>query len=721
MGYYYKNQNGVNRSKIENNYGIKFSGWLFLVLFILSVVIFGSLAGSVRGDSTGNPEIEYLDYVVIIDSNYAITQVEEMFKNPYDHGIDQTFEFQIPEKAYISNFSMTVDGVIHYAEIVPKDEGAERYSEAAMSGTDAGLVEAKGKNVFSYSVSLSPYQEILLGLRYEQFIEKKLGGYEYTIPLSGNNFKYNIKSFSVDLFVRSEQFLTQLNIENYPEAENSVEFIGRNVGTSFFKTSGIPKKDFIVSYEIKSPPVNGTMINFFDGTEGYFFHVFSPQRFDLGGSAMDKEIIFVLDKSGSMQGKKISQLKQAFGEIIYQLPDKDSFNIIMFDNSIKKYNSELLSAELKNKNDANDYIDDISASGSTNINDAMVSALNMFQYSETKVPIIVMLTDGLPTAGVTNPSVIRENIKEKNTAKVGIFSLGFGYDVDFEFLKAMSLENNGLAFRIYEGEDASEQITNFYETISTPLLRNLVFSYSDGCYEVYPQKLDQLFEGTEAVVVGKYNTDTSSITSEVEATSWEGYKAFNETFKLNESTNHSFIPRLWAFQKINYLINELTVQGKNESLKENITDLALKYSFVTPYTSLLIEITDTSSGDSEDTNKEEKTSSTEPDNDNNPDSSQDNTPASSTNPDPTPPRTAPDYNKPKKESEKKDDAKSGSDGGIFGDDEDNDILGPFETEEAGAGGLNMISIVLCFPIIIIGIIILIILVVKASKKRKNRL
>jgi uncharacterized protein YegL len=709
MGYYYKNQNGVNNLKRENNDGIKFSGWLFLVLFVLSVVVFGGLAKNVSGGSSDKPEIEYLDYVVIIDNNYAITQIEEMFKNPYDHGIDQTFTFQIPEKAFISNFSMTVDGSIHYAQIVPKDEGAERYSEAAMSGTDAGLVEAKGKNLFSYSVSLSPYQEILLGLRYEQFIEKKLGGYEYIIPLSGNNFGYNIKSFSVDLFVRSERFLTKLDIENYPEAENSIDFIGRNVGTSFYKTSGTPQKDFIVSYEIRFPPVNGTMINYYDGTEGYFFHVFSPQRSDLGGSAMDKEIIFVLDKSGSMQGKKISQLKQAFGEIIYQLPDKDSFNIIMFDNSIKKYNSELLSADLENKNDANDYIDDISAGGSTNINDAMVSALNMFQYTETKVPIIVMLTDGLPTAGVTNPSAIRENIKEKNSAKVGIFSLGFGYDVDFEFLKAMSLENNGLALRIYEGEDAGEQITNFYETISTPLLRNLAFSYSEGCYEIFPQKLDQLFEGTEAVVVGKYNNETSSINTKVEATSWEGYKTFKKTYQLNESSNHSFIPRLWAFQKIKYLINELTVQGKNESLKENITNLALEYSFVTPYTSLLIEITDTSSDGSGDSGNEQKTSSNDPDND--ADSSQDNTPPTNTNPDPQPPRTAPSYDspndKPKEESEKKD---GDDDGYLFGN-------GAAKSEAAS----DMMMISLCFPIVIIGIIILVIIMVKAGKKRKNQL
>ena len=123
-----------------------------------------------------------------------------------------------------------------------------------------------------------------------------------------------------------------------------------------------------------------------------------------------------------------------------------------------------------------------------------------------------MLTDGKANAGkYTTPPTIRENILKLNTEEVSIFSLGFGYDVDFDFLKALSLENFGYAFRIYEGEDAGEQITNFYETISTPLLKNIKFNY-DNVDEVYPTEVDNLFEGSEITVVGK-NNNLNSITS----------------------------------------------------------------------------------------------------------------------------------------------------------------------------------------------------------------
>jgi uncharacterized protein YegL/DNA-binding MarR family transcriptional regulator len=337
------------------------------------------------------------------------------------------------------------------------------------------------------------------------------------------------------------------------------------------------------------------MLNYHDDIDEFFFHIFSPQRTDLGGQAMAKDIIFVLDKSGSMSGEKIQQLKEAFNEIINQLPEQDSFNLIMFDQTIKKYKEELIAVSEENKSDAVNYINGIQAGGSTNINEALTTALDMFKITETKVPIIVMLTDGLPTAGVTNTQTIRENIKNENTAGVAIFCLGFGFDVDFEFLKAMALENYGIAIRIYEGEDASEQITNFYETISTPLLKGLKFSYSDGAYEIYPTTVDQLFEGAEVVVVGKYNGTDRKLSSMVEATSWEGMKVFGEVFPLDDSNNNSFIPRFWAYAKIRYLLDELAVVGYNESIVENITELGLTYGFVTPYTSLLVEITETES------------------------------------------------------------------------------------------------------------------------------
>lgn len=562
---------------------------IFILTFILisSIIVINTQVAAERADDS--PEIDYLKIETEIDNNYAITEIHEMIRNPYNYSIDETFSFEIPQKAFISNFSLTIGNDTYYAEIVPKDVGQQKYEEAVINGSDAGLVEASDKNIFSYSVSLSPYQEILVGLRYEQFLEKSLGGYEYVIPFSSGTIEQKVNSFSIEISLKSRLMITSVSVENYRD-EAQIDGSAYEVEVTYQTSSSVPTADFIVTYEIAAPPINGTMLNYNDGTDEFFFHIFSPQRDALGGGVMAKEIIFVLDKSGSMAGEKIAQLKVAFGEIINQLRTGDTFNIVMFDSTIMEYKTELIGVSSENKTEATNYINNIAAGGSTNINDALTTALDMFEITETKVPIIVMLTDGLPTAGVTNTHSIRENIRNKNTAGVAIFCLGFGFDVDFEFLKAMSLENYGIAIRIYEGEDASEQITDFYDTISTPLLKGLIFSYPSGAHEVYPTKVDQLFEGAEVVVVGKYAGENREIMATVDGTSWEGGRTFKEIFQLEDDTNHTFIPRFWAYAKIMYLLDEIAISGENESLVENVTDLALEYGFVTPYTSLLVEI-----------------------------------------------------------------------------------------------------------------------------------
>jgi uncharacterized protein YegL/DNA-binding MarR family transcriptional regulator len=566
--------------------------WISILVIIISSFSMVNLQSASSAETSSTPGIEYLEIDTVIDNNYAVTDIREKFVNPNNYSIDKTFSFMTPEKAFLSNFSLTIDNETHYAQIVPIDVGQQKYQEAVVNGSDAGLVEAKGKNIFSYSVSISPYQEIIVGLRYEQYIEKSLGGYQYIVPLSGRDKVNNVKDFSIDISLKAGLFLNDLQVENYRDHTKITWVSSNEASVSYYEYSAVPADDFIINYKLAVPPINGKMFNYNDGIDEFFFHVFSPQRSDLGGKALDKDIIFVLDKSGSMEGTKIRQLKEAFKEIINQLPTKDTFNLVMFDSAVKKYSNQLIGASQENKTKAVEYINNIDAGGGTNFNEGILTALEMFEISELKVPIVVMLSDGLPTAGVTNLKTIRENVKSQNTADVAVFSLGFGDDVDFEFLKALSLENYGIAIRIFEGEDASEQITNFYDTISTPLLKNLLFKYSEGAYEIYPVKVDRLFEGSEVVVVGKYDSPERSITSTVDATSWEGMRTFTETYELEEATNYSFIPRFWAYAKITYLLDFIAVYGNNESVIENVTNMALEYGFVTPYTSFLVEITE---------------------------------------------------------------------------------------------------------------------------------
>jgi uncharacterized protein YegL len=336
-------------------------------------------------------------------------------------------------------------------------------------------------------------------------------------------------------------------------------------------------------------------------------HVFSPEEADLGTSAMDKEIIFVLDKSGSMEGYKIEQVKEVFGKIIEDLPPGDYFNIIFFDSTVQSYSGALMEANPEGKGGALDFVNSLEANGGTNINEALLTALGMFSPESERVPIIVFLTDGEPTEGVVSPYAIRQNIKDANVAQVSIFSIAFGIEDEsnYHFLRAMSLENYGTAEWFSPEANVAEEIGSFYETISTPLITDMGFSYGGDVSETVNTGEKNLFAGSDAIVFGKYNTGAGSIHADVTASTRKGDRDFSKEFAVTPKDTNSFIPRVWAYTTINSLLDRIEVEGEDEALVSEITGFALEFGFVTPYTSLFVELPETANAEPNDAVSEE--------------------------------------------------------------------------------------------------------------------
>jgi len=325
------------------------------------------------------------------------------------------------------------------------------------------------------------------------------------------------------------------------------------------------------------------------GDQGYMMHVFSPSETDLGTTALSKAIIFVVDKSGSMEGDKIAQVKTVFTKIISDLPPDDHFNVIFFDTTTQTFSNTLMEANTKNKTDAVNFVNGLDAYGGTNINQALLDSLGMFDNSSKRVPIIVFLTDGEPTEGITSPYVIRNNIKEANIAQVSIFTIAFGIqnEANYDFLKALSLENYGKAQRFFLEGKVEEEITDFYKTISTPLITNMSFTYN-AVTDVANTGQFNLFAGSDAIVLGKYSGST--ITSDVVATTRTGNRNFKQSFNVVSKPENSFIPRLWAYTKIKNMMDRIDVEGETDTLVSSVTNISLEFKFVTPYTSLFVEV-----------------------------------------------------------------------------------------------------------------------------------
>ncbi len=550
-------------------------------IIFVSLVMLALAQGAVA-----QPVVDYLKINADVNNGYAVTTVEEKLSNQLDIPAEDEFKFLIPDEAFISGFSLIIDGKEYKADVLPKKEAQQKFEQAASQGRSAGLLETRKKNLFSYSLSFAPRKSITVRLKYEQAVKKSLGEYEYVLHLRNTDAAHPVNDLSVNLNITSLNDITTLTTPGFTGA--GVKYLSTTKGQVTYSANALPDKDLTVVYTTSNPPLNGDMLFYNIGGQGYMMHVFSPTETDLGTTALSKDIIFVIDKSGSMSGEKIAQVKRVFTSIISDLPPDDYFNVIFFDASTRTFSGTLMEANTKNKADAANFVNSLDANGGTNINQALLDALGMFSKT-SRVPIIVFLTDGAPTEGITSPYVIRRNVKDANKVEVSIFTIAFGIEDEsnYDFLKALSLENYGKAQRFYQEGTVEEEMTDFYRTISTPLITDMIFTYN-AVSDVVNTGEDNLFAGSDAIVLGKYSAGT--ITSDIAATTRTGSRNFRNSFTAAPRPENAFIPRLWAYTKIRKLMDRIDVEGETDTLVSAVTSISLEFKFVTPYTSLFVEV-----------------------------------------------------------------------------------------------------------------------------------
>jgi len=563
---------------------VKRRATVIVCVTLLLIVLFPTVALAQAGGFGSTLEIEELRVDGVINNGYAITTISETFTNTADFAQNADFMVTIPEGAFISNFTITMGDKEFYGEVAPKEEAQEEYDEAVEKGQSAGLVSSSGENTFGYQISVAAGKTLTMSLRYEEFLVKRSWRYNYMVHLSKCSFGSNIKSYSFSVDIRSHGEISDIEQFGISGTVNDEDTYRASV--SHTSTDVTTFGDVNIRYRTSTLPKSGNMLFY----NGYFLHSFCPALSDVGGSPLDKKIVFVLDKSGSMNtGNKMFSMQSAFTEIINQLRPTDMFNMVAFSNDVDEFKTSFIIANDSNKADAVTYTNALYPEGSTDIDGALSAGLGNFMGTDSYAPIMVFLTDGVPTAGETNEQSIRKNIISQNTAGVSIFSLGFGDDVEFAFLDALSLENSGDAYMIEEGTSAAEQLTDFFDTIATPVLWDIAFEYNG--IDVYPLHVEQLFEGSEIAVVGRVKDDSTSVSTTVVGMSAQGSETFSENFAVKaDDPDNAFVERFWAYYHIDKLLDDIVVKGEDPALVEEITELSVEHSFVTPYTSLVITI-----------------------------------------------------------------------------------------------------------------------------------
>jgi Ca-activated chloride channel family protein len=532
--------------------------------------------------------VKYHRVMVEIRDQAAKTSIDQVFVNNYDRDIEGIFIFPLPEKAAISEFAMYVGDKKIEGEILDSGQARRIYEDIVRRLKDPALLEYVGRNTFRARIFPIPARgEKRIQLSYSELLKGEKGVVRYLYPLNTERFSYRpIEEVAVSVRIDSKVPLT--NIYS-PSHKVSVRKDGPNKATLGFEEKDVkPDKDFIVYYAVSPDEVGMSFLNYSDKEDSYFMLLAAPRYVEAKERIINKNLVFVLDSSGSMSGKKIQQTKEAARFIINHLDEKDHFSIIDFDDGVSLFSDGLVPASAANKEKALRFASAVEDSGGTNINEALLKALGMMPKGE-RPNYVLFLTDGLPTVGITDIGEILKNVSAANTAKSRLFVFGVGYDVNTELLDTLSADNRGTSVYVGENEDLEVAVSGYYEKISSPLLANLALNFKGiETFQSYPRTLPDLFKGSQLVVLGNYKGDGPVSIALSGKVGKEEKRFVLDNQKLVQDEGYNFLPRLWATRRIGFLLEQIRLQGDEKELVDEIRNLGVKYGIVTPYTSFLV-------------------------------------------------------------------------------------------------------------------------------------
>ncbi|XP_014431214.2 inter-alpha-trypsin inhibitor heavy chain H3-like isoform X1 [Pelodiscus sinensis] len=549
-----------------------------------------------------------------VTSRFVHTVITSRAVNRANVSKEVVFDVELPKTAFITNFSMTIDGIAYLGNIKEKETAKKQYEKAVSRGHTAGLVKASGRKTekFTVSVNVAAASKVTFELTYEELLKRHLGKYEVLIKVKP---KQLVKHFQIEVNIFEPQGISELEafgsfINNDLIQAIEKSFSGKKGHVSFKPTidqqqtckncsTSFLDGDFTIKYDVKrDSPGNLQIIN------GYFVHFFAPANLP----RVPKNVIFVIDISSSMMGRKLEQTKKALLKILDDVKENDHFNFIMFDSMITPWKEQLVKATLDNLKEAQAFVKSIRTRGSTNINDALIRTVKMMNEAhqgkllpERSSSTVIMLTDGNPTSGEINPRKIQDNVKNAIQGRFSLYNLAFGYDMDYNFLEKMALENNGLARRIYEDSDSALQLQSFYEEVANPMLLEVQLHYPiNAISELTQNNFNHYYDGSEIVVAGcVIDNELDSFMADVKAQGANNDVTFTEQIDIEEKAQAlqeqeyifgDYIERLWAYLTIQQLLEKRisAEEEKRENLTAEALKLSLKYKFVTPLTSMVV-------------------------------------------------------------------------------------------------------------------------------------
>ncbi|MBN1918054.1 MAG: VWA domain-containing protein [Verrucomicrobia bacterium] len=558
--------------------------------------------------ATGAVEITAVDVGVVIVEQVATTTMDISLRNPTRGRLEAELLVPVPEGAVVRAFTFQGAASEPTAQLLTKEEARSTYERIVAKMRDPAILEFAGSDLVRSSVfPVEAHGTQKVRLSYEHLLPADGDRVDYVLPRSESlevtvpwNVSVKIKSKTPISTVYSPSHM----LDTTRGGDTSVSAkIAANAVTQpgAFRLSYLLERDGVTASLLAYPdPVNGG---------GYFLLLAglpaSPHR-GSNALAIKREVTLVLDRSGSMQGDKLRQVREAALQIIAGLEDGEAFNIIAYNEAVEVFAARPLLKTDETEQKARAWLAGMTARGGTNIHDALLEALRQKPIEGT-LPIVLFLTDGFPTIGQTSEITIRNVAMKANAHHRRVFTFGVGVDVNTPLLERIASETRATSTFVLPNEDVEVKVAQVFKRLYGPVLAGprLELVGADGhsvpsrILDVLPGMLPDLFEGDQLVVLGRY-VGEQPLSFAVSGNYLGRQRTFRFTFDLDgATTKNAFVPRLWASRKIALLIDAIRDLGADNGGRTALTDpkikelvdeiirLSTEFGILTEYTAFL--------------------------------------------------------------------------------------------------------------------------------------
>ena len=563
-----------------------------------------------RGEEIWELPLVHTDVDAEISGFIADVEVRQIYANPFDEPIEAVYLFPLPDDGAVDDMEMRVGDRVIVGEIHRREEARKIYEEARDAGKTAALLDQERPNIFQQSVAnILPGDAVEVIIHVVQPLKYAAGGYEWAFPMvvgprfvpaqgTGDSGGTNPVEDAnrLDAPVSAERTGNDISLRAWVDAGMAIQDIRSTsheiditresesaAGVAISPKDNIPNKDFILRYDLAGQAPEAALLTHRGDAGGYFMMMIQPQaaEFVTDDVVTPKEMVFVVDTSGSMRGYPLDKAKEAMTLAISEMNPDDRFYVMDFNSTVSTLSPHTLPNTKENRRRGLKFVEEFRGEGGTNMLEGMKASLDLETDPEL-LRTVLFMTDGY----IGNETEILAAVEE-HLGQSRLYSFGVGSSVNRYLLDRMARVGRGHVQYLRQDEDAEPAIAGFYERIRSPLLTDIDVQWEGvEVVDVYPDPVPDLFAGQPIILVGRYEQPGEGIVRVTGKIRGKQHVQEIPVVFPEVQQEHDALASLWARTVIADLESR-QYRGQNEAIVEEITELALKYRLMSRYTSFV--------------------------------------------------------------------------------------------------------------------------------------